>query len=67
LEEENKALKKQLKCSVCLDRQKNVVLTKCYHMFCEECIKENLRNRTRKCPACSRGFGDNDFQHIFLT
>eukprot|EP01042_Synura_sphagnicola_P032287 gene32287-41551_t len=49
-----------LRCSVCHDRFKNVTITRCFHMFCRECIDENLRNRSRKCPACGEKFGQDD-------
>lgn len=32
-----------IKCSVCQDRKKNRVITKCYHMFCDECVSQNLK------------------------
>mmetsp|Transcript_8066 Transcript_8066/g.10701 ORF Transcript_8066/g.10701 Transcript_8066/m.10701 type:complete len:781 (-) Transcript_8066:306-2648(-) len=67
LQEEVKELKKMLKCSVCHDRQKNVVISKCFHMFCKECVQENLKVRSRKCPACGRGFGQDDVHNIWLT
>ena len=33
---------------------------RCFHLFCKECIDENLRNRSRKCPACGEKFGQDD-------
>jgi E3 ubiquitin-protein ligase BRE1 len=56
-----------LRCSVCKDRFKNVALTRCFHLFCSECIDENLRNRHRKCPACGEKFGQDDVKSIFFT
>lgn len=38
---------KMIKCSVCQDRKKNRVITKCYHMFCDECVTQNLKVRLR--------------------
>lgn len=32
-----------IKCSVCQDRKKNRVITKCYHMFCDQCVSLNLK------------------------
>lgn len=49
-----------LRCSVCKDRFKSVAITRCFHLFCKECIDENLRNRSRKCPACHTKFGQDD-------
>jgi E3 ubiquitin-protein ligase BRE1 len=34
-----------LRCSVCHDRFKEVAITRCYHLFCKECIDVNLANR----------------------
>lgn len=56
-----------LRCSVCKDRFKEVCLTRCFHLFCKECIEENLRNRHRKCPACGEKFGQDDVKSIFFT
>jgi E3 ubiquitin-protein ligase BRE1 len=67
LQEEVQELRKVMRCSVCSARQKNCVITKCYHMFCKECVDENLRTRHRKCPACGKGFGADDVHAIWLT
>jgi len=56
-----------LRCSVCKDRFKSVAITRCFHLFCKECIDENLRNRHRKCPACGEKFGQDDVTNIFFT
>jgi hypothetical protein len=56
-----------LRCSVCKDRFKEVAITRCYHLFCKECIDENLRNRLRKCPACGEKFGQDDVKSVFFT
>ena len=56
-----------LRCSVCRDRFKGVVITRCFHMFCKECIDENLRNRHRKCPACGEKFGQDDVRTVYFT
>lgn len=56
-----------LRCSVCKDRFKSVAITRCYHLFCKECIDENLRNRHRKCPACGEKFGSDDVRSVSFT
>lgn len=56
-----------LRCSVCRDRFKNVAITRCFHLFCKECIDENLRNRHRKCPACGEKFGQDDVANVYFT
>ena len=53
-----------LRCSVCKDRFKCVAIARCYHLFCKECIDENLRNRQRKCPACGEKFGADDVRTL---
>lgn len=41
-----------------------VVIVKCYHLFCNPCIQRNLEIRHRKCPACGTGFGQNDVRFV---
>ena len=36
------ALRAMINCNVCHQRQKDVIITKCWHMFCNQCIKRNL-------------------------
>lgn len=55
-----------LRCSVCHDRFKSVTITRCFHLFCKECIDENLRNRSRKCPACGEKFGQDDVANVYF-
>jgi E3 ubiquitin-protein ligase BRE1 len=56
-----------LRCSVCKDRFKNTAITRCFHLFCKECIDENLRNRSRKCPLCGEKFGQDDVSPVFFN
>ena len=53
-------------CSVCDINYKNRLLTKCCHMFCHDCIQENLRTRNRKCPECGTPFGQAEVKPIYL-
>ncbi|XP_076913440.1 E3 ubiquitin-protein ligase BRE1-like 2 isoform X1 [Bidens hawaiensis] len=64
LENEIKECKSILKCGVCFDRPKEVVIVKCYHLFCNPCIQRNLEIRHRKCPACGMAFGQNDVRFV---
>nr|XP_018631891.1 E3 ubiquitin-protein ligase BRE1-like 2 isoform X2 [Nicotiana tomentosiformis] len=64
LQDEINDCKAILKCGVCLDRPKEVVITKCYHLFCNPCIQRNLEIRHRKCPACGAAFGQNDVRFV---
>ena len=61
------AMRKLLNCNVCHERQKNVIITKCCHVFCEKCINKNLEARNRKCPGCGMGFGQADVKRFFYT
>ncbi|KAJ9153358.1 hypothetical protein P3X46_026806 [Hevea brasiliensis] len=64
LQEELKECKSMLKCSVCSDRPKEVVIVKCYHLFCNPCIQRNLEIRHRKCPGCGTAFGQSDVRFV---
>jgi len=65
--DELRVVKSKLKCSVCSVREKSVVLTKCFHTFCRECIEHTIASRQRKCPGCARPFGVTDVQNIYFT
>ncbi|RLM80911.1 E3 ubiquitin-protein ligase BRE1-like 2 [Panicum miliaceum] len=64
LQDEIKECKAILKCGVCFDRPKEVVITKCFHLFCSPCIQRNLELRHRKCPGCGTPFGQNDVREV---
>ncbi|KAL7116262.1 hypothetical protein ACP275_04G231700 [Erythranthe tilingii] len=64
LQEEIKDCKGVLKCGVCFDRPKEVVIVKCFHLFCNQCIQRNLEIRHRKCPGCGTAFGQNDVRFV---
>ncbi|CAO2166278.1 unnamed protein product [Urochloa humidicola] len=64
LQDEIKECKAILKCGVCFDRPKEVVITKCFHLFCLPCIQRNLEIRHRKCPGCGTPFGQNDVREV---
>ena len=67
LEAENKAMRKLLVCSVCDQRQKNVVITKCYHMFCNVCTDSALAARNRQCPSCGHKYNSTDVKPFYFT
>ncbi|KUF89944.1 E3 ubiquitin-protein ligase BRE1 2 [Phytophthora nicotianae] len=60
-------LQKLVNCSVCQDRRKDVIISKCFHMFCKECIENNLKSRNRKCPTCKKMFGHDDVKSVWFT
>lgn len=64
LQDEIKDCKAILKCGVCFDRPKEVVITKCFHLFCNPCIQRNLEIRHRKCPGCGTAFGQSDVRFV---
>ncbi|KAK9122644.1 hypothetical protein Sjap_012246 [Stephania japonica] len=64
LQDEIKDCKAILKCGVCFDRPKEVVITKCFHLFCSQCIQRNLEIRHRKCPGCGTAFGHHDVRLV---
>ncbi|CAL5437774.1 unnamed protein product [Camellia sinensis] len=64
LQDEIKDCKAILKCGVCFDRPKEVVIVKCYHLFCNPCIQRNLEIRHRKCPGCGTAFGQSDVRFV---
>lgn len=41
-----------------------VVITKCFHLFCSPCIQRNLEIRHRKCPGCGTPFGQSDVREV---
>ncbi|CDY10575.1 BnaC03g70390D [Brassica napus] len=64
LQEEVKNCKNILKCGVCFDRPKEVVIMKCFHLFCKQCIQRSLEIRHRKCPGCGTAFGQSDVRVV---
>ena len=57
-----------VKCSLCNDNFKDVMLTKCAHCFCRTCVNDNLLNaRNRKCPLCGTRFAESDVKPVHLT
>ncbi|OZC06205.1 hypothetical protein X798_06813 [Onchocerca flexuosa] len=67
LNEEIRELKDILTCPSCKVRRKDAVLTKCFHVFCMECMKTRYETRRRKCPKCNAAFGANDYRRIALS
>ncbi|KAM3724780.1 E3 ubiquitin-protein ligase BRE1A [Dirofilaria immitis] len=56
-----------LTCPSCKVRRKDAVLTKCFHVFCMECMKTRYETRRRKCPKCNAAFGANDYRRMYFT
>lgn len=55
------------KCSICLEDKtkigKNILLTSCFHVFHEECLKESMKT-TSKCPLCRFDLNQSFYKEI---
>jgi E3 ubiquitin-protein ligase BRE1 len=60
------SLQRMLKCSSCRQKFKSHTITRCFHMFCKDCIDSRLETRQRKCPSCSAAFGAHDVQQVYF-
>ncbi|GAA5830964.1 hypothetical protein JCM5353_004455 [Sporobolomyces roseus] len=66
LKKYNADLSKMLKCSTCNLRFKSVIINRCGHTFCKECVDARLANRQRKCPNCGGMFGKDDVGPVYF-
>lgn len=64
---EIKEYKEILTCPSCKINKKDAVLSKCFHVFCYDCLKTRYETRQRKCPKCNCAFGANDYHRLWLT
>lgn len=71
--EDNESLSEELEnfrtlvyCSLCSKNWKSSAIRTCGHTFCEDCIKERLAARMRKCPTCNHPFAATDLVTIHL-
>lgn len=67
LMEEIREYKETLTCPSCKVKRKDAVLTKCFHVFCWDCLKARYETRQRKCPKCNAAFGANDYHRLYLS
>ncbi|CAG0903583.1 unnamed protein product [Darwinula stevensoni] len=67
LQEEVREYKEQLTCPSCKVKKKDAVLTKCFHVFCFDCLRTRYETRQRKCPKCNAAFGANDYHRLYLS
>ncbi|CAA2947102.1 E3 ubiquitin- ligase BRE1-like 1 [Olea europaea subsp. europaea] len=56
--------KEILKCSICLDRSKEVFIAKCYHLFCSHCVQRVIETGQLKCPECAASFEASDVKPV---
>ena len=62
---ENQKYREMVHCKVCKTKIKNVVITKCFHTFCQGCIDASIESRKRRCPICRAQISQNDVKKIF--
>ena len=60
-----KHYKGMMECKVCHSRHKSVILTRCFHLFCRECIDTAMATRQRRCPTCGVPIGKGDIHDVF--
>ncbi|KAF4706048.1 hypothetical protein FOZ63_028871 [Perkinsus olseni] len=66
-QEEIRAYRLKVKCSICQQNDKQVALQKCMHCFCRTCVNETMiQARNRKCPLCGQRFSESDIRTIHL-
>ena len=53
--EENKRIKEDHTCKICLNNQQNHVIIPCGHLICSDCVK-SLDQHQKKCPICRGRF-----------
>ncbi len=64
--EYTRELQSKVICSLCSANEKNVIITRCLHCFCRQCIMTNLDKRNRKCPACGKMYSKSDVKPLYL-
>ncbi|CAF1400122.1 unnamed protein product [Adineta steineri] len=65
--EEIREYKEILRCPACKNKQRDAILSKCFHVFCYDCLKSRYDSRQRKCPKCNTAFGQSDMHKIWLV
>lgn len=65
-DEQLKFYKDKLTCNICNDKEKSVVIARCFHTFCRGCVEASLSRRSRKCPSCKKAFAENDVKDIWF-
>ena len=55
-----------MKCKACKKRNKEVVLTSCFHTFCRECMNQNIKDRKRRCFVCSKKVTKDQIKTLYL-
>ncbi|KAJ3213216.1 E3 ubiquitin-protein ligase bre1 [Dinochytrium kinnereticum] len=66
LQKEYEGLKMTLKCPSCRTNFWSHVLIRCKHVFCKNCIDDQINSRSRKCPSCFLAFSQSDVTKLYL-
>mmetsp|Transcript_10557 Transcript_10557/g.39278 ORF Transcript_10557/g.39278 Transcript_10557/m.39278 type:complete len:786 (-) Transcript_10557:71-2428(-) len=67
LREELDEYRKLVTCSICQTNQKSVLITRCHHTFCKDCIDRQVASRSRKCPTCGVNYSPHgDLTNFYL-
>lgn len=67
LKEQNDYLHKLINCPICHTNQKSVLITKCGHALCRNCLNNQLASRSRKCPSCNIHYSpQSEIHDLFL-
>jgi len=64
--EQLESYQKLLNCSVCKRRPKAVVVTRCGHMACHECVQAQLGSRARRCVVCNQSCSQSDVYDVYF-
>lgn len=67
LKMEMEEYKSKIMCRCGAEREREVVLKTCPHIFCKKCIDDTTANRNRKCPICGTRFTKTDIHEIVWT
>uniref|UniRef100_A0A060T4K2 E3 ubiquitin protein ligase n=1 Tax=Blastobotrys adeninivorans TaxID=409370 RepID=A0A060T4K2_BLAAD len=65
-EEQMEALRSIALCSLCSKNWKDTAIKVCGHVFCNDCAKDRLNARLRKCPMCNKQYSFNDLLPVHL-
>lgn len=64
--EQLEALRSIALCSVCSKNWKDTAIKVCGHVFCNDCAKDRLNARLRKCPMCNKQYSYSDLLPVHL-
>lgn len=64
--QENDVLRRRMTCTVCCENFRDQCITLCGHVFCKDCLTNNITSRNRKCPVCKVTFDKKDLLRVYL-